>query len=246
MTELYNCLRDSGGKGAMVNVFLSFAGGEDKWFFCLRHLRARVEETGIFDLVLDYTPDDLPAEFLLKHGAFIEENKRGYGYWIWKPYLILKQMERMNDGDRLLFLDAGCDLIVSEKAELVRLIELVKTDLIIGSLFPDKECKWSKMDLISYLRMKNDEALNSYQYQGGVVLFYKCETTMRFLKEWYETCCFYHLLDDSPSFLPNDPLFCEHRHDQSVFSLLMKRYKIQSIWTLPGACIKIWANPYRS
>jgi len=229
----------------MVNVFLSFAGGDDKWFFCLRHLRERAIEIGVFDSVLDYTPEDLPADFLLRHGEFLEKNKRGYGYWLWKPYLILKQMERMNNGDTLLFLDSGCDIVVSQKADLVRLIELVKTELIIGSKYPSPERKWSKMDLISALGGNNEQSLNSYQYQGGVNLFYKCDLVMVLLNEWYETCCNYHLLDDSPSVLPNDVGFCEHRHDQSVFSLLLKKYNIQSKYSLPGACIKLWGNPHR-
>lgn len=34
----------------------------------------------------------------------------------------------------------------------------------------------------------------------------------------------YNLIDDSPSILNNDISFIENRHDQSVFSLLRKKY----------------------
>lgn len=36
-----------------------------------------------------------------------------------------------------------------------------------------------------------------------------------------------HLVDDSPSLLPNAHGFKEHRHDQSIFSLLMHIYDQQ-------------------
>jgi hypothetical protein len=59
---------------------------------------------------------------------------------------------------------------------------------------------------------------------GGISFFKKTEKTIRFLTEWYELACNYHLIDDSPSILKNDPTFCEHRHDQSIFSLLCKKH----------------------
>ena len=121
----------------------------------------------------------------------------------------------------------------------------IKDELIIGSSYPSEEKKWTKMDLIEYLGMNNEECLNSYQYQGGVNLFYKCDLTMRFVKEWFNICCKYSLLDDSPSIIPNDPSFCEHRHDQSIFSILFKKYNLKSNYTLPGLCIKVWENPFR-
>jgi hypothetical protein len=36
--------------------------------------------------------------------------------------------------------------------------------------------------------------------------------------------CNYHLIDDTPSKSPNFTEFIEHRHDQSILSLLTKLY----------------------
>ena len=49
--------------------------------------------------------------------------------------------------------------------------------------------------------------------------------TTEFLTDWYSIACNYHFVDDSPSIHPNDPSFREHRHDQSIFSLLIKSDK---------------------
>jgi hypothetical protein len=42
--------------------------------------------------------------------------------------------------------------------------------------------------------------------------------------KWYEVGTNYHLIDDSPSKLPNDSRFEEHRHDQSIFSILRRQH----------------------
>ena len=43
-------------------------------------------------------------------------------------------------------------------------------------------------------------------------------------KLWYETCCKYHLLNDKHSISPNYDEFIEHRHDQSIFSVIRKKF----------------------
>lgn len=48
------------------------------------------------------------------------------------------------------------------------------------------------------------------------------------VNEWYELGCDYHNIDDSPSILKNIDGFIEHRHDQSIFSLLTKKYNLFS------------------
>ena len=72
----------------------------------------------------------------------------------------------------------------------------------------------------------NIESYNQIQYQAGV-LFIKNNTTMQnFITEWYNIACNYHLLDDSPSLLPNHANFIDNRHDQSIFSLLLRKHNM--------------------
>ena len=50
----------------------------------------------------------------------------------------------------------------------------------------------------------------------------------------YKVCSEYHLLDDSPSIIPNDPKYNEHRHDQSIISILLRKLSPSSIHNLDG------------
>lgn len=168
------------------------------------------------------------SEFWNQHSNFINHNRRGFGYWIWKSYIIKKNMEEMNDGDVLLYLDCGCELDEKCKKEMLKCIEIVKTDKIIGSpLKIQIEKDWCKMDLIEKMKMNKDN-INTTQRQGGVNLFLVCPETRQLVNEWYELCCDYHNIDDSPSIIPNVHTFSEHRHDQSIFSLLTKKYNLYS------------------
>jgi len=49
------------------------------------------------------------------------------------------------------------------------------------------------------------------------------------------------MIDDSPSISKNLDCFREHRHDQSIFSLLTKKYNIYSKRTL-NDCIELSRN----
>ena len=69
---------------------------------------------------------------------------------------------------------------------------------------------------------KNVDIFNSIMHQATFIILIKNNRTTEFIKEWYSIMCNYHLIDDTPSELKNDASFIEHRHDQSVFSLLIK------------------------
>jgi hypothetical protein len=65
------------------------------------------------------------------------------------------------------------------------------------------------------------------QYQAGVVLYSINDNTRKFIDEWYDLGCDYHNIDDSPSVKKNFRFFKEHRHDQSIFSLLLKKSNLK-------------------
>ena len=93
-----------------MNHFLTFGAGK-KFIQAKDRLVIQAEKTGIFDYVVSYIDEDLKEipEFWDKHGDFVTRNPRMYGYGIWKPYLIIRQLEQMNVGDRLFYADSGCD-----------------------------------------------------------------------------------------------------------------------------------------
>jgi hypothetical protein len=168
-----------------------------------------------------------------KHKDFIENNHRVYGYWIWKSYLVLKCLEEMNDGDIVLYCDAGCEI---NKKGIHRLNEYF--DIVANSEsgilsfylhdcgYPNayNEHNWTKNDIFLTLNC-SEEIKNSHHCITTVFLVKKCDNTMKFAKQFYESCCNYNLINDFIGDSPNHPTFQTCRHDQSVFSCLSKIYK---------------------
>ena len=64
---------------------------------------------------------------------------------------------------------------------------------------------------------------NKVQTFANTIILYVCEETRNLINEWYNICCDYHYIDDTPSIIPNHSLYKEHRHDQSILSLLIKK-----------------------
>ena len=236
MTKKY-FLTFGGGEGPQIGNNSAINGGNKSsrtgYHNAVKRLTKQVEELKIFDYIYPKTELDLKNDenFWGKHGQYIINNHRIYGYGIWKPYLIMKTMKKMKYNDILLYADAGCIIQNSHKEELERLFKVVDTDLIIASLTCIEQ-DWSKMDLIKHLRLENSKLLKINQRQSSTIMFKKCKKTVDLVNEWYNISCNYHMIDDTPSIIPNVDSFKEHRHDQSIFSLLTKKYNIFSRETI--------------
>ena len=223
-------------------VLITFGAGGQHYYDAIERLKNQAFNLNLFDKIILYTDKDLlnDTEFWYQHSNFILNNSRGYGYWVWKSYIIKKTMESMKDGDILLYLDCGCEIDIRKKEQINKYFQIVKNDYIIGSrVCIEKD--WTKMDLILKLDMLNEKYLSSSQHQAGCVLYFVCDQTRELVNNWYEIGSDYHNIDDSPSINKNLIGFREHRHDQSIFSLLTKKYNLFSNHSLT-TCIEYSRN----
>lgn len=212
---------------------MTFGGGEQQYIDAARRIISQAQSTNIFKETYGYIDVNLKEDqsFWDKHCDFIASHPRGYGYWIWKPYLILKTLMTLPENSILLYCDGGCEIDIKKAADLSSMLDHAKTDYIIGTT-TQMERIWCKKDLIDYLEIKNNDYLRTPQRQATAIAFLKCDGVVTLVKLWYENACNYHLLDDSPSITKNLHRFREHRHDQSIFSLLTKKYNMYSNYSL--------------
>lgn len=208
---------------------MSFGGGSKNYHEAAFRLRNELSTSNAFHEIVIFTDNELKKDdtFWKEHGDFIEKNNRGYGYWIWKPYLIKKTMEKMNDNDILIYLDSGCEVIndTNTNQNILNIVDKCDAYHMLYTSTGHNERIHTKTDLLEYMKMNNEDIKNSIQNQATMVILIKNTKTIDFVNEWYNVSCNYHLIDDSSSVLPNDPLFIDHRHDQSIFSLLTKHNK---------------------
>lgn len=206
----------------------------------------QAESMNIFDEIKCYSEKDLDKDFKKTWGRYLVRYSRGYGYWCWKPYLILQALEALEEGDILLYLDIGCFLNPNGRDKLVdyyKIVEESETGILgvqsqVNSYngMPETlyyENNWTKADVFEYFGVRGDkEFTHTTQFESGIIFFKKSDLTIRFVKEWLQAYLDdYSLATDSPSKTPNFPEFVENRHDQSIYSMLCKKYKISYIST---------------
>jgi hypothetical protein len=69
----------------------------------------------------------------------------------------------------------------------------------------------------------SDSDRTSGQLHSACWILEKNPNTDFMANEWLNEMQHYNLIDDSPSKTPNHPSFRENRHDQSIFSCLLKK-----------------------
>ena len=155
--------------------------------------------------------------------------RRGYGFWAWKASIIKEYLCKINDGDLLFWSDAGIYWNYSNKSKN-RFDEYVKmltgdNDILTFSQ-PTIEKHWTKGDVLEAIGVySNEDICNSQQLWAGLFLIKKTPRTTDFINRWVELNELKkELITDKRSTTPNKKGFIEHRHDQSVFSVLVKTY----------------------
>jgi hypothetical protein len=174
----------------------------------------------------------LDAEFRAKNKKILEQ-KRGAGYWVWKPYIILKTMEKANEGDVIIYLDAGLMVNMDNPNAIVNLLkemeESHKEVFIFSSEFNpngDIHRHYTKRDLLIYFGVDNENYRDSRCCAGtGFLAFKNSKRSREFIQKWLDLCENEQLVTDLPSINPEYPDFRENRHDQSILSLLSDQNK---------------------
>jgi hypothetical protein len=181
------------------------------------------------DKVIEYSPKDIDAQFY-DFNREIFSCERGDGYWIWKPYLIKRTLERVNDEDYLIYSDSGAYYINDIKL-LIQCMEKEKTDIMVFSLSEKHlEKMWSKRDAFILMGCDSEEYANTSQRLAGFLLLKKSKLAHAFVTEWLAFAQDIRIISDQPNCMGKENYsgFKENRHDQTILSLLSKKYHLNS------------------
>jgi hypothetical protein len=179
-----------------------------------------------------YTPDDLDALFE-KRNSHILSQKRGGGYWIYKPYILLYHLTNVAEAeDIIVYFDAMYEFIGDIKSFISEWIIppphiAVVSNKPYTSTFIEKQ--WSKRDAFLLMGInETDLFTESHQLWAGFVAFKNTFYGVQYLAEWLTYVQDVRIVDDSPSKISGyeDPDFYENRHDQTILSLLAKKWNI--------------------
>jgi len=203
----------------MSNYLLSFSTPTHR---NAQHMLNNSSQDKGFDGVISYTENNLPKSFL-DDNNLIMNNSRGYGYWLWKPFIILETLKQAEIGDIIFYMDSS-NIILEELTEFLSNVEDI-------SLFENKDSNpndevwvnkdWTKRDCFVIMGCDEDKYWNGKQANASYQCYRKTSKSLKFLDEMYSFCRNENIMTDIPNIHgSNLDGFKDHRHDQSVLSLM--------------------------
>lgn len=198
------------------------------------------ERLNIFDKILFFDHSMLPKTFLDQHISFMLSQQRGFGYWIWKPIVIEQTLEVALPGDVIIYLDAGFTLNEGGRYRFFEYIDIAldSPDKMLSFQNIHTEYRWTKADLAERLGVLNRiSIMGTSQLSSRFIVLGKTSSNVDLVHKWGQIAVEsnYQFSTDTPSTVQNHLEFVEHRHDQSIFSLLRKmrgtaitHYEVQS------------------
>lgn len=230
----------------MQKHFITY--GSYKFTSSAKQVIKEAKQLNTFSSFRRYSRKDLPQQILSSPLFFY---KRGDGYWLWKPFVILDYLKVMPEGDFLVYSDSGSILKPSEKWESY--FDLLKEkDLLLFQYKNDFNYGWevagprytsntrikiwAKKELLHHFGNYDIASIREKtKILAGLIFIKNSPESRKIISDWLETMLFFPelvidpLLHEEPN---QDDCFAFHRHDQSVLSIVARIYEQKNMVTI--------------
>ena len=212
---------------ATVVHFITY--GNDKFTESKKRICDEAVSTDWFETITAYGPSDLNHRFKKKCKNVLKQ-KRGGGYWIWKPAVVKTKLDEINDNEFLVYLDAGCKINITENStkRFYEYIDLLNKDVnntgIISFENGYKERNWCIQEIFDYFKVNiKSKIATSQQIVGNTLIIKKNEQSIKQVNEWYNMAITKPLLFTDHYNKTNQQSYLkDNRHDQAIFSIIRK------------------------
>ena len=144
-----------------------------------------------------------------------------------QPFVIWKSLESLSDGDLLAYVDTGCSFNTLGRPRLLEYFNVTSflPNGLLAFQLNQQEQMWTKRDTSFFLGCNAAWCFEEKQVMATVSFWKNTAKNRKFARHWYEYGFShnYTLITDSLSMLPNHSTFKEHRHDQSIFSIMCRQ-----------------------
>jgi len=179
-----------------------------------------------------YTPNSLPvSDYILKY--MNDTSERGFGYYSWKPVIILDVMNKISTGDVVLYHDAGRrEYNYKFKKDLNLLINrVIKNFNGVGiPVGPFNHKQYCKRDCFINMNCNEERYWNLTQVSANWSIWQKNDLSLELLNEWKDNC--FDPRGTVTTYSTSGPLsdfsdFIEHRWDQAILTNLANKYAFE-------------------
>jgi hypothetical protein len=193
--------------------------------------------------------------FFYEHRDFFLNNPKGFGLWLWKPFLIAESFKKYLDVRYIIYLDMGCEINInsSSRQRLMKYLEMAEKNGALAFELDLKEVDWTSKNTLNHFQSMNS---SDKQIVASALFFSNNPKCRGFVNEWLSA-----MLLDNYSLTIGAGLESEleydaninHRHDQSILSLIWHKTNFAVIpdetywgpnWT-SGLNFPIWVSRNR-
>jgi len=241
----------------MKTLFLTFGDGSPEYRAAAKRLIEQAKNIGVFSSALSLDHESLvraSPEYAIAQTSIMKLDSYPTYFRAAKSWVIQAGLlGRFGEFDLVCYADAGCEIAVNRISRQV-LKNNFKKAYLHGGLAEQlplhlSERNWTKKKTMDYFQPSDSHAVSG-QIQSGLSYWRVEEKTIELANQW---CLLsdpkLDLWQDSPGKDSEEDYFIEHRHDQSIFSLLWKEAGLQVVpvnhyWLLRlpnirSACIPI-------
>lgn len=184
-------------------------------------------ECGFFFSIFEYDREWLEStDFYTEHAEILSDKRKGDGWCLWKPFVILESLNKIEEGEILLYMD--CTDTFSPMINLFLEKFFTGNDIMLSQMGESPNSSYCKRD--TFIKMGCDESRywNSIQLEAGIIAIKKNERTVNFVKEYLQYCSDPVAIKDDPNVLgqPNLNGFVRHMYDQAILTNLKAKHSI--------------------
>jgi hypothetical protein len=207
--------------------FLTYNDDSGNYDKDIQKLVDSVKKYSYCEIIVFHKKDINP--YFIQNNQNIFNHSKGGGYWLWKPYIIKETLDKLKEGDILLYIDSKYYFTEPFKNLFTNKMH---QDIIIWKNKPNEPHyvlkQWCKMEVIQKYNMYHATFMDNYEIcWGGAMILRKSNNIKSLISRWLDICCNENNITDKESSFPNSSDFIDHRHDQSLLSIVLHEFNIQ-------------------
>lgn len=192
-------------------TLISFGAGQEV-FFQNQNFQVLSALNKGFDSFILYRRSLIDEIFYKENKAILDENT-GAGFWLWKPYFILKTMSQMPENAIIVYVDVGASFSGDPSA----LFESLEKHSIVFYGYNEKRVgkqgpKIPKK-VLDYMGISPEKVVEIPSLWAGFIAVRNCKESRDFMSNWLKVC------QDGPLLKGELSEGGYHQHDQTLLAL---------------------------
>jgi hypothetical protein len=183
-----------------------------------------------------YNHDDLFNSQFVKNNQHVFKEKKGVGYWAWKPFFILDVMKNIPFGDSIVYHDSGRPCYNWEFTQSIddSVRHVCEHYQGVGIVFgPFNHGTWTKHDCLEMMGCLDKRYTNHNQASATWGIWQKNVLSITILNEWlkWATHPSRIVTDDASVMCQETAKFKHNRHDQSILTNILLKLHFSGKYT---------------